>query len=82
VPRYVHGAHQLPLPPPAAPLLPGAARSPRATIDSPLGLRPISTLATAEREPEIADPAATADLRHRLRALEAEAFRRGFDVLT
>jgi hypothetical protein len=40
-----------------------------------------SVLATAEREPELADPRATADLRHRLRALEAEAFRRGYEVI-
>jgi hypothetical protein len=40
-----------------------------------------STLAIAEIEPDIADLRATADLRHRLRALEAEAFRRGYEVI-
>jgi hypothetical protein len=40
-----------------------------------------STLATAEREPDIADARATTDLRHRLRALEAEALRRGYEVI-
>jgi hypothetical protein len=40
-----------------------------------------STLATAEREPELADPLALADLRHRLRALEGEALRRGYEVI-
>jgi hypothetical protein len=40
-----------------------------------------STLATAEREPGIVDAAAREDLQRRLRVLESEALRRGFEVI-
>jgi hypothetical protein len=40
-----------------------------------------STLATAEREPGIVDVAARGDLQRRLRVLESEALRRGFEVI-